>query len=190
MRAGWARLRTRGFAAAFSSVLILFMAAVLVSYAPVAGTVAGGGGMLGGPLGDGTHAPLYFAILLRNSAVVLGLFAGVLTAGIGSLLGIAFFGFLVGASTAAAATEIGLGAAISSVIGYSIIEIPAMLLAATAGVLPVATALLPSAPTTALKPLSRYLEALPGALTLLMVALLLIAAGAGVEAFLITKRRV
>lgn|GEM_PF-1783752 len=185
---GWGRLDTRGLGFAFAGVLVLFVAAVLISYSTVSGRVAGGGGSLAAPLGD-PHTPLFLAIFLRNSAVALGLFAGVLTAGVGSLIGIALIGFLVGASTAAAATEIGLAAALSSVVGYAVIEIPALLLAATAGVLPGASVLFPSRRTGDLRPFARYLARLPNALLILAIALALIAVGAGVETSIITARR-
>lgn len=185
---GWGRLDTRGLGFAFAVVLILFIAAVVISYSTLSGRVAGGGGSLAAPLGD-PHTPLFVAILLRNSAVALGLFAGVLTAGVGSLVGIALIGFLIGASTAAAATEVGLAAALSSVVGYAVIEIPALLLAATAGVLPGASVLFPSRRTVELRPLSRYLARFPNALFILAIALALIAVGAGVETLIITSRR-
>lgn len=185
---GRGRLDPRGLSIAFASVLVLFVGTVLISYSTVSGRVAGGGGSISAPLGD-PHTPLFLAILLRNSAVAVGLFAGVLTAGIGALVGVALLGFLVGASTAAAATEVGLMVALSSVVGYAIIEIPALLLAATAGVLPGASVLFPSPRTAELRPFARYLARLPNALLLLAIALALIAVGAGVETLLITSRR-
>lgn len=185
---GWGRLEARGLGVALSVVLVLFVAAVLISYSTLSGRVAGGGGSLAAPLGD-SDTPLFLAILLRNGAVALGLFAGFLTAGIGSLIGIAFLGFLVGSSTAAAATEVGLDAALASVVGYAIIEIPALVVAATAGILPASTLLFPSHRSVHLGPLPRYLSAVPGALVLLAIALALIALGAGVETLLIDSRR-
>ncbi|WP_200903873.1 stage II sporulation protein M [Microbacterium sp. GCS4] len=186
---GRGRLDVRSLGIAFAVVLVLFVAAVLISYSTLSGRVAGGGGSLAAPLGD-PDTPLFLAILLRNAAVALGLFAGVLTAGLGSLIGIAFLGFLVGASTAAAATEIGLAAALASVIGYAIIELPALLLAAAAGLVPASALLFPSRRLGELRPLARYLAPLPGSLLLLAIALVLIVVGAGVETAIISSRRI
>jgi uncharacterized membrane protein SpoIIM required for sporulation len=183
------RLDTRSPGVAFAVVLVLFVAAVLISYSTLSGRVAGGGGSLAAPLG-GLDTPLFLAILLRNAAVALGLFAGVLTAGLSSLIGIAFLGFLVGASTAAAATEIGLAAALTSVVGYAVIEIPALLLAAAAGLVPASALLFPSRRTADLRPFARYLASLPGALLLLAIALCLIVLGAGVETVTIGSQRI
>lgn len=143
--------------------------------------------MLAAPLGD-AGSPLLLGILLRNTAVALALFSGVLTVGIGSVLGIAFQGFVVGASTGAAATEVGAASALGSVVGYAVIEIPALLLAAAAGMLPAVAALLPARDVPPAAPLSRYVAAFRPALFVLGAALLLLVVGAAVETSLITSR--
>lgn len=175
------------FGVAFFSALILFVVTVLISFSTLYGRTSGGGGILAAPLGD-PDGPLFVAILLRNSAVALSLFAGTLTIGISSLVGVASLGFLVGASTAAGATEVGMGIALSSVIGYAVIELPAFLLAATAGLLPGATVLFPSRRLSGTTAFSRYLAPLRTSLSLLGISLALITIGAGVETLIITSR--
>ena len=186
---GRGRRDTRNLGIAFAVALVLFAVTVLISYSTLSGRVAGGGGSLGAPLGD-PDTPLFLAILLRNTAVALGFYSGVLTAGLSSLIGIAFFGFLVGASTAAAATEVGLAAALTSVVGYAVFEIPALLLAATAGLVPATVLLFPSRRAAEVRPFPRYLAQFPSTLLLLAIALVLIVVGAGVETIIIEARRI
>lgn len=182
MRSGWWRL-----VIAFLSALLPFTVAAGVGFATLHGRTAGGGGVLAAPLGD-AGSPLLLGILLRNTAVALALFSGVLTVGIGSVLGIAFQGFVVGASTGAAATEVGAASALGSVVGYAVLEIPALLLAAAAGMLPAVAALLPARGVPPAAPLSRYVAAFRPALFVLGAALLLLVVGAAVETSLITSR--
>lgn len=186
LRGGWT-IEARGLRLACLGALLPFVLAVAVGFTALYGTQSGGGGTLEGPLGD-TGNPLFVAIALRNIAVALSLFAGALTAGVGTVVGIAFQGFLIGASTAAAATEVGFASAFSSVIGYAAIEVPALLLAAVAGLLPVATMVAPADRTATLRPWARFLFPLGGALTLLAAALLLLLLGAAVETVVITTR--
>ncbi len=172
---------------ALSFVLTLLVIAITVSYTTVAGRTAGGGGMLGAPLGDDGQ-PLLIAILLRNGAVALGLFTGVVTGGLGSLLGIVLIGLLVGASTAAAATEVGLAATIGSVAGYAIVELAGFVLAATAGLLPAARVVASGAGAQPRGVVARYTKGMPAALVALVAALVLIVIGAVVETVIITAR--
>lgn len=167
--------------------LLLFLVAAVVSYCSLAGRSAGGGGFLGAPLGS-ADTPLFLAIAARNAFAALGLFSGVVTFGVGSVVGVIFQGCIVGASTAAASTEVGLPSAAGSVIGYAIFELPALVLAASAGLVPLATVLLAPVEAAGLSASVRYLRSLRPSLALLSISLVLIVIGASVETILITSR--
>ena len=183
----WVHMRNRSFIASFLCALAIFAVSAVVAFGTLDGATRGGGGMLGKPLGSSGES-LFISILVRNTSVVLSLFAGVVSIGIIAMVGIASLGFLIGASTAAAANEVGLTMALWSVSGYAIVENLAFLLAATAGLLPVGTAVLTSGSLAEEKAVTRYFAPLRQSLVLLAVSLVLIVVGAGLEAAIIQSR--
>ncbi|MGK2309987.1 stage II sporulation protein M [Cutibacterium sp. V947] len=180
-------MRNCGFIASFLCALAIFAVSAVIAFGTLDGATPGGGGMLGKPLG-GSGDSLFISILVRNASVVLSLYAGVISIGIIAMVGIASLGFLIGASTAAAANEVGLTMALWSVSGYAVVEILAYLLAAAAGLLPVSTAVLTSGPPAEEKVVTRYLAPLRQSLVLLAVSLVLVVVGAGLEAAIIQSR--
>lgn len=167
-----------------SLVLVL---SVGVSYCTLIGHMRGGGGMLAAPL-DSTINPLFLSILLRNSVVALGLFSGVLTFGLSSLLNIAFIGFTVGSTTAAAIMEVGAKSVIISVAGYAIIEIIGYILAAASGLVPVLSILNYQHGIAGTTKFAIYIRRIRCSFILLMISLVFIFSGAILETLIIVSR--
>ena len=152
-------------------------------------------------------------ILLRNGAVALFLFSGVISAGTSPLIGLTLTGLSSGITLALVVDASGWAGLIADVIWYAPLELGGFVCVAAAGLLPLVTALRgnavhdgvriprPSAPSTPhsgaestdppilghnhTTALGLYLSALPSALQLGAVGAVAIGLGAVVEAIVI-----
>lgn len=134
----------------------------------------------------GTSAmAILLAILARNVPAVFLLYSGVVTAGFSSFLAAFMLSTYVGATFAAAASNIGTQAALTSIALYAPIEFAALLLATFAGFTPVATwATRPDGT----RPLAAYLAGLRASLVPLGAALVTVLVAGGAETLVITTR--
>ncbi len=124
--------------------------------------------------GAGEILGLAGTILVRNGSIMLMLFSGVVTAGVSTAVGLTLLALYVGATLGAAAGNVGLAPALGSILSYAPLEFMAFLIAAVAGMLPMATAGLfrrdaGSGPRDRLR---AYITSLSAAVRLLVVATL------------------
>jgi len=129
---------------------------------------------------DDAAAALALSILARNLGIVLLLFSGVVTAGVSTVMGFGLVSIYIGATFGAAAANVGAAAALGSIVTYAPVEFAAFLIAAAAGLLPIASVGSGALPGGDRGPggLQAYLRPLPVALRLLgtAAALLILAA--------------
>ena len=128
--------------------------------------------------------PVLQAVLSQNLAAVLFAFSGVATAGLSTLFGMSLTSLWVGASFHAVQAELGAAEVVIRVLPYAGIEFAGILLAATAGLLP-AVVFVAGRFRSAPRRRYTYTSSVPGALRLLLVAVLLIMIGGFVEAAVI-----
>jgi uncharacterized membrane protein SpoIIM required for sporulation len=130
---------------------------------------------------DGDDTAVLLQILTRNLAAALLLFSGFVTAGTTTVLGLLFVASWVGAGTSAVAAETGLDAVSPLVLLYLPLEFAGLLLAATAGLLPIAGLIRRFASTSSVPRVSTSRRAL----LLLAVAVAVIVLGACLETLVI-----
>lgn len=184
----WARIGNRETFVSLLVALIPFAVAAVIGFLVIYGRVSNSSeGIIGRPLGDSGDS-LLISILLRNAAFIFYLFSGTLTCGITSVIGVTLLGLYMGSTTAAAATSVGIGAALGSVIVYGTLEIVAYIFAAAAGILPFVFAKSRSREYVGETRVSRYIKGINSGLWLLTIALLLILLGAIAETIIIAQR--
>lgn len=184
----WARIGNRETFVSLLVALIPFAVAAVIGFLVIYGRVSNSSeGIIGRPLGDSGDS-LLISILLRNAAFIFYLFSGTLTCGITSVIGVTLLGLYMGSTTAAAATSVGIGAALGSIIVYGTLEIVAYIFAAAAGILPFLFAKSRSREYVGETRVSRYIKGINSGLWLLTIALLLILLGAIAETIIIAQR--
>ncbi|UBH25112.1 hypothetical protein KW076_02660 [Micrococcus porci] len=174
---------------------VLALAAVLAALLALAGAAVGHSaagslpaGLLGGPHTSDADWTLT-GILGRNLGAALLVFGGVVTGGALTAVTLPLVGVWVGATLRLALDAAGWEGAVGATVLYAPLEFAGVLLAAVAGLVPLAAALLrPRDADVVPGPLSRYLGALPSACLLIGCALLLITAAGVVEHLVVSGR--
>lgn len=147
----------------------------------------------------GAEDPSFLVLLsffvTRNVGAALLYYSGVLTGGFSTLLGWAITALYIGATFAAATTNVGFSAASRSIMWYAPLEVFGLVLAATAGLYPISVVLrLAYGRAAAMGErrdtgyLATYLRAARGSIRVLLIAVAIIIAAAVLEAAIITLR--
>jgi hypothetical protein len=124
----------------------------------------------------------------KLSAALL-LFSGTFTGGFSTILALGLLSTYVGATFGAAASNVGVTDALLSIVLYAPSEFAGLLLAATAGIIPLAACVRSAFDDRSERsPYISHLAAVQPALRYLAYAVLLICIGAGVEAAVISGR--
>lgn len=130
-------------------------------------------------------------IVIRNTGAALLLFSGVLTAGVSTVMTLGLMGAYIGATFEVAARTAGFSEAVGSIALYAPIEFLGLLIAATAGMLPLAVSVaraLHSSGEDGRSPLREYVGSMALSLKTLGVALAVILLAAVVESIVIIAR--
>ncbi|WDO11364.1 stage II sporulation protein M (plasmid) [Streptomyces murinus] len=135
-------------------------------------------------------AASFTAIVVRNTGVAMLLFSGVATAGFSTVITLGLMATYIGATFGAAARVVGVGEALVSIVLYAPLEFVGLLLAATAGTLPVVAAMASALRSGqgAPSPLHAYGTAVGLSLKTFMLAIAVVVVAAAVEATVITSR--
>ncbi|UUN27775.1 stage II sporulation protein M [Streptomyces sp. FIT100] len=155
---------------------------------------AGGDGAWADPGGrpaDVSFADSFGPIVLRNTGAAMLLFSGALTAGFSTVVALGLMAVYIGATFGAAARTAGFQEALGSIVLYAPLEFLGLLLAATAGMLPVVSGVanaLHSSAEDDRSPLRAYAESLALSLKTLGVAVAVILVAALVESVVIAAR--
>lgn len=136
-----------------------------------------------GPLGDLG----FLEILTRNTLAALLLYSGVLTLGVSALGGLVMTSIFVGATMSVGVTNSGVGGLLGDTGAYLPFEFGGILLAGAAGLYPLIRGVWAGS-TGARSFTSTYLGGVAGSLRLLVPGLVLILAGAAIEAAVLTSR--
>lgn len=127
----------------------------------------------------------FWSILGRNLSAALLLYAGVATGGIASAIMLPVLGLYVGATAKIGILAVGLEQLASAVWLYVPLEFAGCVLAGVAGMYPTVLLMLRRRPQITI--LQQFLRGLTGSLAILGAAVLLIIAGAGIEALLLLQ---
>ncbi|GAA1765721.1 hypothetical protein GCM10009767_25470 [Kocuria aegyptia] len=171
--------RALGWAAAAATAI--FVAGFLVGY----GSISQVPGPLQATAGAGQdHDGSFGSILVRNLGAAALLYGGVLTGGLLTGTSLALLSAYVGATAKIGVLNVGAAAVAGAAGWYAGLEFLGCLVAAAAGLHPLAAAL-----TGRRHGLLRtYLTALPASLGVFALAVVLLLAAAGIEAVLIARR--
>ncbi|MFH8404052.1 stage II sporulation protein M [Streptomyces sp. NPDC018019] len=175
-------------AAAFSVSLAALCTGIALGYTSMG--QAGGNGAWAGPEGQG-GAVSFTAILVRNTGAAVLLFSGVLTAGASTVVALGLMASYIGATFGAAARTAGVHEALGSIVLYAPVEFFGLLLAATAGLLPMTAGVanaLRSSTEDGRSPVRAYVESVGLSLRTLVVAVVVIFIAALVESVVIFAR--
>jgi len=167
---------------------IVFVTGIVVGWASLSDShVLGSGDWVTAK--QSASADVLLHILGRNLSVLLLMFSGACTLGFSTVLGLGLLSTYVGATFGVAAANVGVADALSSVMLYAPVEFAGLLLAATAGLMPV-TALVRAAfaESSRIRPVASYVAALRPALLYLCYSLVLIAVSGGIETVVILSR--
>jgi len=169
------------------------LGAFLVALATLCAGAYLGGHSLGGTdlfdshtrsgLAGGFWASLGF-IVFRNGSLAMLLFSGVITAGFSTLIGLGLLSIYIGATFTAATGNVGFWPALSSILSYAPAEFLGLLIAATAGLVPVAAlthAAFASGSVERPRLTTVYVESVRTSLRMLVLSLAVIAVAALVE---------
>ncbi|MFC5803114.1 stage II sporulation protein M [Streptomyces formicae] len=180
------------FVIAFSVSLAALCTGIVLGYSSM--DPAGGDGAWAGS--GGQPAEISFAssfgpILVRNTGAAMLLFSGVLTAGFSTVVALGLMAAYIGATFGAAAHTAGFQEALGSIVLYAPLEFVGLLLAATAGMLPVVVGVanaLRSSAEDGRSPLRAYAESVALSLKTLGVAVAVILIAALAESVVIAAR--
>jgi uncharacterized membrane protein SpoIIM required for sporulation len=134
---------------------------------------------------EGTRA--FWAILTANLGAAALLCSGMITAGVGSLLGMLVVSVGVGGFAAAGVSRHGWAGVAEAVWVYAPLEFAGLIAAAAAGILPLLAALVPAL-EEGTRPAQRYVRALARTLPLIAASVALLVMGAIVEVAVISER--
>ena len=179
--AGDRRAARRALGCAGAVATAVFVAGFLVGYGSIS--------QIPGPLqptagGGPDHAGSFGAILVRNLGAAALLYSGVLTGGLLTGTSLALLSVYVGATAKIGVLNVGAAAVAGAAGWYAGLEFLGCLVAAAAGLHPLAAALTDRRHGR----LRTYLSALPASLCVLASAVVLLLTAAGIEAVLIARR--
>ncbi|MEU6708128.1 stage II sporulation protein M [Streptomyces wuyuanensis] len=130
-------------------------------------------------------------IVIRNTGAAMLMFSGVLTGGFSTIVALGLMAAYIGATFGAAAHTAGIQQSLGSIVLYAPLEFLGLLIAATAGILPVVVAVastLNYAENESRSPLRAYAGSLSLSLKSLGVAIAVILLAALVESVVIAAR--
>ncbi|MFE7315784.1 stage II sporulation protein M [Streptomyces sp. NPDC057555] len=182
---------TRMFGMAFSVSLAALCAGIALGYASMS-SFSSGGSLVEGAQKNSETAFLgsFVAILVRNTGAALLLFSGVITAGFSTVIALGLMAAYIGATFGAAAGMVGFQEALTSIALYAPLEFLGLLLAASAGLLPLVAGAGSALGGAAHgeSPLRSYVDALGPSLKAFGGAVAVILVAAVVESLVITSR--
>lgn len=132
-------------------------------------------------------AAAFWSILSTNIGAAALLCSGMITAGVGSLLGMLVVSVGVGGFAAAGVSRHGWAAVVEAVWMYAPLEFAGLIAAAAAGILPLLAALVPALEEGA-GPAQRYVRALARTWPLIATSVVLLVIAATVEMAVISRR--
>lgn len=175
----------RTTAVALGVSFILFGGGLLIGYFSFQELPA----LLSGPNdGQGSSSWSFATILTRNFSAIALMYAGVVSAGILSVITLACVSVYVGATAKIGTLASGAGALAADVGLYAPVEFLGCLVAASAGLYPVISAFSPKQQTESGGSTACYLRAVPRSLLLFGLASLLILLGAGLETLTLARQ--
>lgn len=175
---------------AFLVALVTLCVGAGIGYASIRGA-AGTSGLAPATLHRATFAHSLGSISIRNLAAATLLSSGMATAGFSTIIGLGLMAIYIGATFSAAAANVGAWPALWSIVAYAPVEFLGMLLAATAGLLPIVAFIHASIGEGAPErrgPVRTYLDSLPASLRVLALSASTIVVAALVESTVIVVR--
>jgi uncharacterized membrane protein SpoIIM required for sporulation len=177
----------RTASAAFLVALVTLCAGAVVGYA----TFSGRSGFGTGHPDSASFARSLALIVPRNLAAASLLFSGVLTGGFSTVVGLGLLAMYIGATFGAAAGNVGALDAFTSIAAYAPVEFLGLLLAATAGLMPVVSFMYTA--VTGSRPgrpgaFGTYVETVSASLRVFALAVVVIVVAATVESVVIAAR--
>lgn len=176
-------VRARATAAAIT-VLVVGGGATAGAIAASGSVIPGEAGIRAGVSGADGFGETFVGVLALNLPVAASLAAGIVSAGLFTLVSGLLLGLYLGATVTAAVNTVGVGDLIGSVASYVGVEMLGLLAAALGGLLPLATAIAgPREPSQGA--LRRYAAGIAPAGVLVITGIALLIIGAAIESAVI-----